>query len=61
MNKNIALLLAAALILLGIYFYRRNAAQKPVAAAIETQVDTTQDLAPEVAEVAVAVEQEAAQ
>lgn len=57
MNKNIALLLAAALILLGIYFYRRNVAQRPVMQpAVETQVDTTQDLASEVA-----VEQEAAQ
>lgn len=61
MNKNIALLLAAALILLGIYFYRRNAAQRPVAQAIETQVDTAQEIASDVAEVAVAVEQEVAQ
>lgn len=56
MNKNIALLLAAALILLGIYFYRRNTAQRPAAPAMETQIDTTQDLASEVA-----IEQEAAQ
>lgn len=51
MNRTIALLVAAGLILLGLFYFRRNT-QAPVApAAIETQVDTTQDLAPQ-AEVA---------
>ncbi len=54
MNKIIALVLAAVLIALGVYYFKRPT-PAPVA-PIETQVDITQDAAPEVA-----LEQEAAQ
>lgn len=46
-HKIIALLVAAGLILLGLYYFKRNDMRRPM--AMETQVDTTQDVAPEVA------------